>query len=313
MTRCRSTSSRTTICCRRLTLFLFARLTDAKLRTPEPEPAACRAELLRRRQSHCIARRLLRGEWPMPKKLLVLAADPGAEHRDTVRMRDRTLEEFRACGVDAMVAPGPKMLWDLIDRKTVGDPRIDNAAYWTKNADGSRGQAMQKCTREYKIRPMDRLVNAYMRNEMGFSNGRFPENSVERWIGYCWDERSRCKPLQQKFQQVRYPLIDRQETKEQVLQWYAETGEEMPPPSVCNHCWANGTETFKRIAETDPQGFQDAVLFDDLSRDMSLFGFTEQCFCSRTLLPLSDLAANGFTLSSSDAEQQSCDGGYCFI
>ncbi|MCA9130510.1 MAG: hypothetical protein KDB22_25655 [Planctomycetales bacterium] len=158
---------------------------------------------------------------------------------------------------------------------------------------------------------MDRVVRAYLLYHMGIKQPK--ENSVERWIGFSWDEQSRCKPLSQKYQQVRWPLIEMGETKEDVELWYKMTGEEMPPPSVCNHCWANGTQTFKRISETDPEGFERAIEFDEASRDMSQFGMREKCFVSKTLMPLVELRANGFEATSSDSQALSCDSGMCFI
>lgn len=228
---------------------------------PNPSPLLTVLNYSCGRQSHRIARGLLNGEIPFPKKLLVLSADPGNEHKDTIRIRDKTLAEFRERGIHALVAPGPKMLEDLKERKAAGATRIDNSALWTE----SGGQSPQKCTRYYKIAPMDRAVRAYLAFHMGV---RYPRrNSVERWVGFSWDEQSRCKPMQQGYQQVRWPLIEMGETKEDIIEWYKRTGEEMPPPSVCNHCWANGTNTFKRIYETDPVGFERAIEFDENSRD----------------------------------------------
>lgn len=243
----------------------------------------------------------------MPKKLLVVAADPGSEHKDTVRIRDKTMSDLREMGIHAVVAPGPKMHTDLLERKANGSTRIDSAAYWTEGG----GRLMQKCTRHYKIEPMDRVVNAYLKYHMGMKS--FPENCVERWIGFAWDEIARCSPMRQSYQQARYPLIDMRETKEDVINWYKKTGEEMPPPSVCNHCWANGTRTFKRIHDTDKDGWNAAKRFDEDSRDLSQFGVNEKCFCSQTRMSLQELEDNGFEVKSGDASVLSCDSGMCFI
>jgi hypothetical protein len=282
-------------------------LFDGYWQPPNPDPDLVVLNYSCGRQSHRIARGLLRGEIPMPKKLLVVSADPGNEHKDTIRIRDKTHAEFLQRGIHAVIAPGPKMLEDLRDRKANGATRIDNAAYWTES--GSR--TPQKCTQYYKIAPMDRVVRAYLDYHMGIKTPK--ANSVERWIGFAFDEQSRCKPLSQQYQQVRWPLIEMGETKEDVNEWYRKTGEEMPPPSVCNHCWANGTETFRRIAETDAEGFERAIEFDELSRDMTQFGIREKCYISRTLLPIVDLRENGFRTKCGDAAVMSCDSGVCFI
>ena len=184
---------------------------------PNPTPALTVLNYSCGRQSHRIAKGLLRGEIPMPPKLLVVSADPGNEHKDTIRIRDRTHAEFRERGIHAVIAPGPKMLDDLKERKRSGKTRIDNAALWTE----SGGQSPQKCTRYYKIAPMDRVVRAYLDYHMGIKSPK--PNSVERWIGFAWDEQSRCKPIEQKYQQARWPLIEMGETKEDVEDWYTLT------------------------------------------------------------------------------------------
>lgn len=260
-------------------------------------------------QSHAIARMLLRGELAMPERLLVVAADPGNEHRDTYRFRDATFEEFRSRGIPAIVSPGPKMLEDLRERILAGRTSIDQPALWTD----SGGQLRQHCTRHYKIRPMNRAVWKWWRENM--PPGRIADNAVERWIGFAFDEMHRFKKLnkhEDRRQQFRCPLIDMQWTCARIETWYAETGEEMPPRSVCNHCWANGADTFRRIRDTDPEGWAKAVEYDELSRDMSQFGVREKCYCFRGLVPLRLLGDDSAEPADVPA-WQSCDSGACFI
>lgn len=256
------------------------------------------------RQSHAIARMCLRGEMPMPD--LVVSADPGNEHKDTYLFRDRTFEQFRAAGVEAVVAPGPKMLDELRELRAGERHRIDNAAMWTE----SGGQLMQGCTRHYKIRPMDRVVIAAATRKARRTIGN---KCIERWIGFATDEVHRCRAEKDRRMYCYYPLIDAGMTRADVERWYQDTGEPMPPPSVCNHCWANSVSTFRRIAETDPEGWEKAKEFDDLSRDLSAAGVREKCFCSATLVPLQVLEDSGFDVKAGGFTEQSCDGGYCFL
>ncbi|MEM9354628.1 MAG: hypothetical protein AAGB04_00310 [Pseudomonadota bacterium] len=260
------------------------------------------------RQSHRLAMGILRGEISVPEHFLLLAADPGNEHKDTVRIRNQTIERFLAAGYWAMVAPGPQMLDDLRERRLEGRTSIDNAAYWNEGG----GRQMQKCTRHYKIRPMRRVIRQFVQRVHGVKVP--PPGSVQTWIGFTFDERHRCKPSDVKYEQPHYPLIELGETKQDVLDWYEKTGVELPPPSVCNHCWANGTETFKRISETDQQGWERAKQFDRESRDMTQFGIKRPCYCSRTLASLDDLEKKGFAVgNAADAAELSCDSGMCFI
>lgn len=258
------------------------------------------------RQSHAIALLVLKGLLPRPD--LVVTADPGNEHIDTYRFRDDMFSRLENAGIPTVIADGPKMLEDLQDRKRNGKSRLDNPPLWTANG----GQLTQKCTREYKVRPMDRVVLAFAYKQHG---KKLPDCSIEKWIGFCWDERHRIKPLhkQDRRFQARYPLIDMQWTRDRVIQFYRDIGEEMPPPSVCCHCFANSPATFKRIMETDPTGWEKAKQYDAECRDLKQFGVNEQCYCSATLVPLDELERTGFVVDGCDVSEQSCDDGYCFL
>lgn len=259
-------------------------------------------------QSHCIARKILRGEMARPPcPFIVVAADPGNEYAGSYEFRDRTFSELSAAGIPALIADGPKMLDDLRNKKADGGSHIDQPANWTEDG----GQLPQHCTRHYKIRPMDRCVSEWIKREMGLK--RWETNSVERWIGFAWDETNRAGRLRMDDhrQQARFPLIDQRMTRGDVDDWYADTGERKPCRSVCNHCWANGVATFKRIHDTDSKGWETAKEYDETSRDLTQFGVNQNTYCSRTRVSLQTLEDNGFALTGRDADALSCDSGYC--
>jgi hypothetical protein len=159
---------------------------------------------------------------------------------------------------------------------------------------------------------MNRAVSKFIKETMGLK--KWATHSVERWIGFAYDETKRAAKmnLEDHRQQVRYPLIDMQMTRTDVEDWYGDTGEEQPPRSVCNHCWANGIGTFQRISEQDPEGWDRAKKYDEAARDLSQFGVRQATYCSRSLVPLQTLEDNGFDLNGRDSDILSCDSGYCF-
>lgn len=276
---------------------------------PNDEPLLVVLNYSGGKQSHAIARMLLRGELEYPQcPLIVVAADPGNEDRESLIFRDRTFTEFHKVGIPAFVADGPDMLFDLQEKKAGKGSHLDQPALWTE----SGSKLPQHCTREYKIRPMDRAVSRWIKAEMGLKS--WPRHSVERWIGFAWDETQRAAKLRMEDhrQQARFPLIDQQMTREDVENWYLDTGEDEPPRSVCGWCWANGVNTFKRRCETDPDGWEKSKQFDREVRDLSQFGVNETCYCSRTRMSLQELEDNGFQLQGRDADALSCDSGYCF-
>lgn len=108
-----------------------------------------------------------------------------------------------------------------------------------------------------------------------------------------------------------FPLHAAGMTKQGVLRWYDKTGEPRPPPSVCDHCWANSTATFRRIAETDPVGWAKSKLYDKEASDLTQFGVKEKTYCSG-LRALQELEDRGFP-GADGWSDQSCDEGYCFL
>ena len=285
-------------------------LIDDMFEPPNPDPFLVVLNYSGGVQSHAIARMMLRGEIETPERFLVVAADPGNEHVKSYEFRDRTFEEFAAAGIHAVVAPGPKMLDELKEKKAAGVGRLDTPANFTEGG----GQLMQCCTRHYKIRPINRVVFAYLSHHYGIRRG-IPSRSIERWIGFSADETMRAGRIKDEDhrQQFRFPLIDLGMTKRSILEWYKRRNEPIPPRSVCNHCWANSPATFRRIRDTDPEGWKKAVEYDELSRDLSQFGVKETCFVSDRRIPLAELEKRGFQGHSEDGDLLSCDSGHCFI
>lgn len=264
-------------------------------------------------QSHALARMVLLGMLKMPERFLVVAADPGAENPLTYKFRDRTFNEFRERGIDAIIAEGPKMVEDLAKVKKGEATRFDNPPLYTINEKGKVGQLMQKCTAYYKLRPMDRVIRRHLREKYGVRGVK--PNSVERWIGFCWDERRRVKPPKVKYQQFRYPLIDLKMTKSDVLEWYRENNEPVPPRSVCEFCFANGLDFYKKQHAERPDSFNLAKKFDNDIRDLSQAGVKDTAYCSRSMIPLEELERRGFSVDapSGNDDDLSCDSGVCFI
>ena len=276
---------------------------------PNDSPAWVALNYSGGRQSHAIARMLLRGEIEIPERFVVVAADPGNEHRLTYVFRDELFAECRERNIPCYIADGPKMLEDLEEKKRGSGNHLDQPANWV----GTDGQLPQHCTRHYKIRPMNRAVWSHIYRVTG--QRKWPSNSLERWIGFAWDERGRKAgvKLDDHRQQVRCPLIDLRMTKQDVLYWYESRSEPMPPPSVCNHCWANGTDTFSRIHRTDKEGWRKAKRYDSLARDLRQFGVKLETYCSKTRLSLQELEDCDFKVESDGVESLSCDSGHCFL
>ena len=253
------------------------------------------------------------GVLPKPDHFIALRADPGMENSESYAYADFIESWAAAADIDCRVAPGPDLYEDLIGLDG-SEARLDNPPYWTKDEKGKIGRLRQKCTRNYKIAPMDRFIRQYLEDHFGISRktGHVGDGVVEKWIGFTKDEAHRIKPPQRKYINFRYPLIDLDMTKDDTLDFYRNEKLPMPPRSVCNACFANGLDTLKEMYENRPGDWEQAVKVDRVVRDLSSIGVHDQVFVSHTGEPLERLAERGFT-EGVDKDDWSCDSGYCFL
>jgi hypothetical protein len=263
------------------------------------------------RQSTAILHMVLRGEIEVDRDaFIVLTADPGMEAASTYNHVAIMHDRCRDAGIHAVTVPGPNLYEDLLSPPPT---RIDSPPYWTKNPDGSRGRLMQKCTRHYKVAPMDRYIRRLLEDRHGIPvvRRRLPAAIVEKWIGFSYDEVMRIKPPRRKYITFRYPLIDLKMGNAQVGQYYHDIGEPVPARSVCNACFANGRDAFVEM-QNRPDDWRQALLVDDAIR-RGIPGVNHPCFVSKTLLPLVDLVATPAQgRLFGDQDGWSCDSGYCF-
>lgn len=265
-----------------------------------------------------------------PDNFLVLNANPGMEDSRTMPHVEEMLRLARRVGFTAITVDGPNLYNDILALPESRRTRLDNPPYWTdlgiKNKDQivlpgfehpqerAFGKLTQKCTRYYKIEPMDRALRVYLEDRHGIprKSKRLSAGCVEKWIGFGVSEVARIKPSKQKYIRFRYPLI---EQRVDTVRFFDEIGKPMPPRSVCNACFANGLDHYRDMYESRPDDWAQAVAVDEAVRDWSQIGVKYPVYVSKTLTPLRELAANDFNLPGREnAENEfSCDSGYCFL
>lgn len=274
-------------------------------------------------QSSAMLWMVLLDKIPVPENFVVINADPGMENSETYKYVDMMFEHCRKKDIYCKTVPGVSPnLWEALT--DFGDrTRIDNPPFWAKKKDGKLGQLMQKCTRHYKVEPMDRHLRLLLEERHGVSrkSTRIGENIVEKWIGFSSDEALRVKESPRKYIYFRYPLIEMGLDKKAIRQFLMDNDLPIPPRSVCNACFANGTQTFYEMWKNRPEDWENTVKVDDNIRDMSQLGIKEECYVSKTLIPLRDFPEKVFPKLETDAqtkeeqewnEKFSCDSGYCF-
>lgn len=145
----------------------------------------------------------------------------------------------------------------------IPDKRSATLPYHMVNPDGSRGMTRRQCTNEYKIQPLLKK----QRELVGLGKGqRSKEHLATTIIGISWDETQRMRDAAYPWLRNEYPLVDLRITRQMCLDWCAEHGYSLPPRSACIGCPFKSDMEWRRLKETMPDEWADAVAFDKAIR-----------------------------------------------
>jgi len=112
------------------------------------------------------------------------------------------------------------------------------------NPDGSKGMARRQCTRDFKIDPIRRAVKKL---------GASAKAPCEMWIGISTDEATRMKPSQHAGQIHRWPLIEKEMSRTDCLEWMERHNFPLPPKSACTFCPYHSDELWTGMSSSDQQ------------------------------------------------------------
>lgn len=140
------------------------------------------------------------------------------------------------------------------------------------NQNGSPGMLRRQCTKEYKIQPVRRWMQANR-------DGRH----VELLFGISLDEWQRMRDSDRQYVSHHYPLVDRRMSRLDCLNWLESYGYPRPPRSACIGCPYHSNVEWRSIRE-NPDEWQDAIEFDAAVRGMARID--GDAYLHRQLVPL---------------------------
>lgn len=159
---------------------------------------------------------------------------------------------------------------------------------YTLNHDGTQGLIRRQCTKEYKIEPIERYLKQQI---LGFQpRARLPvEPVVRRWYGISSDEmeRARTHDADGRWCTNWYPLIELHVTRSMCLDWMESHGYPQPPRSACIGCPFHSDAEWRRLRDTSPAEWQDAIEFDKAIRKCG--GIRGDVFVHRDMVPLDEV------------------------
>lgn len=237
---------------------------------------------------------LLAVEGHLPKPDLALFADTGWEPR-AVYEHLAKLEALAAdAGITVRRVASGNIRTDVLDPDTAyGMPPLH-----VLNADGTEAMVKRQCTERYKVRPIKRAV----RELLGYPHPTpVPDGVyVEQWIGFSRDEVTRIKAPEVAYQRFTYPLLDLPGaadgrpgwTRADCVRYLTTHGMGDTPKSACVGCPFHRNDEWRKLRDTDPEGWADAVAFDAAIRHGSARATANgnplrgQAFLHRARVPL---------------------------
>lgn len=125
--------------------------------------------------------------------------------------------------------------------------------------DGKKGMFQRRCTGDYKVNVVQREIKKLLGlRRVKKSSGIL----CEQWIGISVDEAHRMKDPRVPWIRNRWPLVDLGMSRQDCLNWMKDRGYPQPPRSACVFCPYHSDSEWHRLKTQDPDGFQDAVKFE---------------------------------------------------
>ncbi|MCU6798017.1 hypothetical protein OB236_38420 [Paenibacillus sp. WQ 127069] len=149
-----------------------------------------------------------------------------------------------------------------------------------------KGMVRRQCTREYKIHGVQQGV----RRHLGYEKGQRVKELVHMWKGISTDEIQRMDMSRDRWIEFRYPLIEQDMSRQACLDWMEAKGYPAPPKSSCIGCPFHNDAMWLDMKTNDPESWNDAVLVDNVIKQLPRF--KGKAFLHRSCKPLAEVDFN---------------------
>lgn len=138
--------------------------------------------------------------------------------------------------------------------------------YTANKKTGKKGVLMRQCTRDYKVRP----VTNKTRELMGYKRYQHVDKNkwkVEMLIGISTDEMQRMRENILKYALNVYPLIEKNMSREDCLDWMEKNKYPKPPRSACTFCPYHSNKEWRSLKKNEKE-WQEVVKIDKMIRNL---------------------------------------------
>lgn len=241
-------------------------------------------------QSTVLALMVVRGEIEAPN--VVLFADTGNESEATYQHVVKVFSALHKSGVRVERVSAGSIVDDvLLASKKDSGVRVGQPPFYVAGTGGRlEGKLWRKCSSEYKIKPMEKFI----RRECGIEKGgRFPAGfRVEKWLGITTDEASRMKPSRNKWELVRWPLIEMGMTRWDCHRWLKSAGWGVVPKSSCLICPYHNNDYWRNMRDESPAEWQSVCDFEAELHKGQIPGTKSEAYLHRSCVPLTKVDLN---------------------
>lgn len=165
---------------------------------------------------------------------------------------------------------------DALAKVNTTGQRFASIPWFMRLPNGDDAMGRRQCTKEYKLRPVQRKVVEL--------TGCRRKASATVWIGISTDESFRVKPSRVQYIVNRHPLIELRLNRNDCLRWLERNGYPRPPKSSCIGCPFHSDAEWRALA---PAEMQDAIEVDAAIRRQP--GMRGEQYIHRSLRPLSEV------------------------
>jgi len=206
---------------------------------------------------------------------------------------------------------------DLTRGENIRGARFASIPAYTR-ADGERkvGMLRRQCTADYKVTPIERWIRYTL---LGLPRyGRIPKGMmIHQYFGISADEARRAVSIRkrvEKHKQFRahFPLLDLGATRRDCREFLEKTVPHEVPRSACVFCPYKNDNEWQHLKDTDTEGWDRAVAFDEKLRIPGLIvnrGLDQKMYVHRSGQPLALAVLKPKVLDASSGFLFECDGG----
>lgn len=220
-------------------------------------------------------------------------ADTQAEPKSVYRHLDWLISEVN---FPVLVRSRGNLFNNLVNGVNSDGHRYCSIPAFTGEPGVNMGITRRQCTSEYKIKVVE---NAIRRDILRLEpRQRIPKDvEIVQVFGLSADEPGRVARVKANHSRnqwyLEFPLYDMEMTRADCVKWLEDYG--VPhevPRSACTFCPYRSNAEWKKLKETDPESFAQAVAADRAIRDKharAAQGFRDQMWLHRSCKPLEEI------------------------